>query len=235
MRQLLRACFLTALVLCMVLTATAANSSFTPSVEYKGAPDILEAVDAEGNSVLPQIIVTPYSRRSTLPSHHREVFIRAYGKVNTDEMYQMLKDGGYRMPGQSRVAPMPLAVGGMRAAGQKTETLVVTDLFYVHEKDDMGMIQPPVTVTYDTHLPAHAYVQVFEFVAEKWRPVASTLNDDGTVTTKVNQWGPYAIVTDTYKESSAVKSPQTGVTSPIGVGAGVAVLTALAARKRKQK
>lgn len=214
MKRILKSLAAIALVVSTMTVMAAANSNFMPSVEYKGAPEILEAIDASGKDVLSWVIVTPYSQRHTLPDHHNDSFIDAYGEVDTKELYQILVNSKEKVP-------------------ESAEQLVVTDLFYVHEFEDREMIENPVEVTFQTKLGPHAYVKVFEYVDGEWQLLPVTLHADGTISVKVNQWGPFAIVSDVKEESSSVSSPQTGVTASVLPLAAAVVCVGLAAIRKR--
>lgn len=192
MKAILNKIVLLTLILSLVGAVTA-NAKFVPSIEQKGAPEVLEAIDAEGNDVTSWIVVTPYSKRNTLDSEKHSVFVESYQKADSERFYTLIKNSGASLP--------------VRDAGE----LVVTDLFNVHEFEDRGMISLPVTVRLDTRLPAHGFAAVFEFVDGQWQLIPAAIHADGSMTITVSQWGPFAIVTSLKHESSKVPSPQTGV------------------------
>lgn len=231
---------LAALLVCTMTVAAAANGKFMPSVEYKGAPELVEAIDAAGVDVTSWIIVTPYSQRDTLPSHHNSSFISAYGDVDMNSLYQLiLQEAGQTAPRLSfRPALTGRQTAGLLAANQSVpesvDQLVVSDLFYVHEFEDRNMIQPAVNIKYKVNLAPHAYLKVFEYVDGEWQLLPHVRNADSTISVQVNQWGSFALVTDLKEESSAVASPQTGVALPM-LSIAAATVSAISLMLRKKR
>lgn len=257
MKQLFSKVLAGLLVVCTMAVAAAAEGNFVPSVEYKGAPELMDAVDASGSDVTSWVIVTPYSQRHTLPDHHTDHFDNAFSDVDMKTLYRMLEEAEHDLP-------------------ESDEHLVISDLFYVHEFEDRQMIQLPVTVTFQTTLGPHAYLKVFEYINGEWqilpvtisagqKPLRASANDTAaimplgamtlraapqaagqimplaapgefvTITAQVNQWGPFAIVTDITEESSAVPSPKTGADhSMLGVVIAIAACAGLAMLIKKQ-
>lgn len=217
MKTILNKIVLLILILSLVGTVTV-NARFVPSIEQKGSPEVIEAIDNDGNDVTSWIVVTPYSKRNTLDREKRSVFVESYRKADSNLFYDLIKNSGASLPARD------------------ASELVVTDLFNVHEYEDRDMISLPVTLTLDAGLPAHGFVAVFEYVDGQWQLIPVTIHADGTMTITVSQWGPFAIVTNLKQESSGVHSPQTGVDAAnplVGfgmVGLGAAALIVL--RKR---
>lgn len=176
-----------------LIGSVSVNAKFVPSIEQKGSPEVIEAIDAEGNDVTSWIVVTPYSKRNTLDSEKRSVFMESYQKADSRLFYDLLKASGASLPVHD------------------ASELVVTDLFNVHEFEDRGLVSLPVTLTLDTQLPARGFVAVFEYVNGRWQLIPAAIHADGSMTITVNQWGPFAIVTNLKQENSTVHSPQTGV------------------------
>lgn len=217
MKAILNRVVLFMMILSLVGSVTV-NAKFVPSIEQKGSPEVIEAIDAEGNDVTSWIVVTPYFKRNTLDSEKRSVFVESYQKADSELFYELIKASGVSLPARD------------------ASELMVTDLFNVHEYEDRGMISLPVTLTLDAGLPVHGFVAVFEYVDGQWQLIPAIIHADGTMTITVSQWGPFAIVTNLKQESSTVHSPQTGVDAvnhQVGfamVGLGAAVLVVL--RKR---
>lgn len=218
MRYILKEITILVLLCALCTVSVLAKGNFVPSIEQKGAPDVVEAIDANGEDVTSWIIVTPFSDRHTLPDEKQEHFEGAYGDVDMKALHAMLEKEEHSIV-------------------ESHEHLVVSDLFYVHEFEDRGMIEHPVTVTFDTGLPQHAFVAVYEYVDGQWIRLNVDIVEDASgtmvISVQVNQWGPFAIVTEQRKESSAVHSPQTGVGSVLPMAA-VSAVTLLAARKKHE-
>lgn len=215
MKTILNRIVLFILILSLIGSVTV-NAKYVPSIEQKGSPEVIEAIDAEGNDVTSWIVVTPYSKRNTLDNEKRSVFVESYRKADSELFYELIKASGASLPARD------------------ASELMVTDLFNVHEFEDRGLISLPVTLTLDVGLPAHGFVAVFEYVDGQWQLIPATIHVDGSMTITVNQWGPFAIVTNLKQESSSVHSPQTGV-DPVNplVGFGVAAAAALIVLRKR--
>lgn len=198
MKAILKKACLLALALTVLgaISVQAKKSPFVPSIEQKGAPDVVEAIDNDGDDVTSWIVVTPYSEKHTLDDEKAAHFMESHSEADLKEFFAQLE-----------------AVGGHPVSA--SEELQISDLFYVHEFEDRGLIDLPVTIRLETNLPPHAFLAVYAFVDGEWVLVPSVDNGDGTVTITIDHWGPIAFVTHQKKESHAVTSPQTGMADPL--------------------
>lgn len=220
----------------VLLGAVTVSASFVPSIEQKGSPEVNSAIDANGNDVTSWIVVTSYSKRSTLDSGKQSVFEESYRNADRNRFFDLLKSA-YSLSART-TGPVVTLLSNTNMTNlpvHDASELVVSDLFNVHEFEDRGMIALPVTLEMSTNLPAHTFTAVFEYVGGQWNNAPAVVHGDGTMTLTVNQWGPYAIVTNLKQESNLVPSPQTGVESAlplvcVGIVGAAALLLVL--RKR---
>lgn len=179
------------IMICMGAGACLAYAdTFVPSISSKGAPDVVEATDKNGKDVTDKLIITPYSQREELSNNKKELFEKGFENVDIKDLASKI---------DKKVDP---------------EKLAVTDVFYVHEKNDSGSIELGTKVTITYNVSPNRFVQIFYFDGKKWVPVETTVNGDGTITFQVDAFGPYLILTNTVNEVGpggyAPASPQTG-------------------------
>lgn len=155
---------------------------YVPSVTPENAT-VVEATDANGNDVTDLLVITAYVNREEMQDYKVGQFDAAYEELTWDMIGVVLADT--LTPEMSH------------------RNLMVERLFYVHEKDDSGIIQLPVTVTFTTKIAKNQYCQVITYwngIARaangmhEWKRIPSTNNGDGTISVLVDHYGPYATV-----------------------------------------
>lgn len=196
MKRLRKRIILFAMLVAMLPFSAAAKGSFVPSIEDKSGVDVVEIQDGDGKDITSWVVVTAYANRHTLNAMRQQHFVESYNAVEMSALYNQL------------------ALAELEYYPDHHEHLVVSDLFYVHEFEDRGLISPPVRLSVNAHLSAHAFVQVYEYVDEDWILLPVTNNGDGTITMAAAQWGPFAIVTEVAEPvpsgPNVPSSPQTG-------------------------
>lgn len=180
---------LTLMILTMVycLTLTVGASSYVPS-PTPGRPVV---IDPDGLTDI--LVVTPYRFRS--------------------EMLQQYKIDNFE------IADVALTQAAMYAAleahvteDMNPEYLALAAHYYVHEKEDRGIVQIPVTITVATDLDFGdgyvddvigraavdntTFLHLIQYNEDgTWSRVPATFRADGTFTFTVDHYGAYAIVT----------------------------------------
>lgn len=205
-------CTLLCLFVCMFAFGFANQSyadSFVPSISSKGAPDVVEAVDAGGKDVSDKLVVTPYSKKEDLSEKKKDRLEKAFDDVKekdlAEKINRALKDGAVAVPER----------WGNGAVTLDGEELSVTDIFYIHEKNDSDIIQLGVEMVITTNIPENQMVVVMYYGENGWEVVPCKRDSDGNVRFMVEHFGPYMIVTNTVVEvagdgESVPASPQTG-------------------------
>lgn len=179
-------------LLCLFCTEVSAES-YLPSVTPQ-KPVITEATDANGNDVTDLLVVTPYVERGEMQDYKVEHFEVAYGEMSWEMIAEVLED---------TLTPE-----------MNYRNLMVERLFYIHERDDMGIVELPATVKLATNIPKNQYCEVITFWEDSsitpfspnqrmapaptgihaWQWIPSVNNGDGTITVEVDHYGPYATV-----------------------------------------
>lgn len=248
------------------------DASVDPDVGPGGNHPV-SAKDSSGEDVTSWIIVTPYEERNTLPAHHLAAFEKGHEALDMQQCYDHLKRGSV-LPEAGELTPMavrrfahaepapvmPAPRGEepylMRRLAIKenpdhwigAEYLDVKHEFYVHEYEDRGMIEMPVTLTLHVNAHEHDFLGFFEYVDDDWQKLTFHDNDDGTITFDVAQWGPFAVLYQTMDDPAPdtnpdtkpeVESPQTGESDllPLCMAAAavgsIALLAVVCLRKKR--
>ena len=182
---------LTALVLCMsmVLTVSAEESSFVPSIAYKPNPEIVMIPDESGNEAIGAILddagkiidyvepgcllVTPiayvWDEEIEVAPVVEELLLFVYGALN---------DGSMTIPYEKHEVELD------------SEYMVIRDLFdarWVCEEHRKMIEDEGITfeIKFDLGVVADAeiFVMTYDEKTEEWDPIVKTVNNgDGTVT-----------------------------------------------------
>lgn len=190
-------CFITAIMLCVSLAsfAFAADVEFVPSISYKGAPDIVEITDDEGNPAIGTIVDASGEIKDYIPVEHLLITPLADAETSTkipadarDELlyvYDELNKGNMKLP------------YGDDVDGSK---MIVRDLYDVSWICDDGhaeMTALPgitVTLTFNIGIPANTDVVVMTYIDGIWSEIVSVKNNgDGTITCVFEDFCPVAI------------------------------------------
>lgn len=239
----------------MVLPAYAAGSAFTPSVSYKGEPDLVGTeVTIPGESAPVEIIgavrdtaKTPSTPDESKDPAEREDFVcyvhpdcivvTPVSKAKTSDkipaeaaaelldVYEKLTNGSMKLPYD-------------QVPGIKAENMVIIELLDVSwlcgipTGDDHPTILEPEGIvfdlTFDLGVAVDAKLVVMSYHDGQWAPIAAVENNrDGTVTCTFEHLCPVAIAIENAEPEEGPS--QTGDTTPIGLWIAVMViaLTAL--------
>lgn len=230
-----------ALALAASLTVPAL-ASFTPSVENKGGPTVVDAVFEDGTDAGPYLRVTAYSKRNT--SDNAAVAIK-----------KILEDAHTEVKSAGRLDSLTADVNTWLTdnhAGVKAEDLLVSDLFDVsfvqnHELlEGMPASHQTVTVTFQLTVPVENVLLVLHKDGSSWELKNSKNTAQyekiGKDQVKVtfDSLSPVVFAIDSaefHVDPNGPTSPQTGEISPVVVIAGMTIVAACAAAYvvRKEK
>lgn len=186
------------------------GESFVPSITSKGAPNVLTATDADGTDVSDKLLVTPFSKKDCLTEKKQKRFEEAYDSVDEKDLAQKINEG---LSKGDVAVPERWEDGDIQI---KSENLSVTDIFYVHEKNDSQTIKLGVELVIESNIPENQMVAILYYGENGWGVVPCTRDEDGNIHFTVMDFGPYMVVTNTVVEiagdgGDVPASPQTGV------------------------
>ena len=189
-------CFITAMMLCVSLIgfAFAADVEFVPSISYKGAPNIVEITDNQGNPAIGTIVnangenigylgtdcllITPRSEANNSTK------IPAAAKETLLSVYEQLDNGSMKLP---------------YGAGVDGDKMIVRDLFDVSWlcTEHPALIAPKgvtVTLTFNIGIEADVTPVVMTYINGVWEEIVSVKNNgNGTITCVFEDFCPVAI------------------------------------------
>lgn len=230
-----------ALALAASLTVPAL-ASFTPSVENKGGPTVIDAVFEDGTPVGLDLRVTAYSKRNT--SDNAAVAIK-----------KILEDAHTEVKSAGRLDSLTADVNTWLTdnhAGVKAEDLLVSDLFDVSFVQggellkDMPAPHQTVTITFQLTVPVENVLLVLHKDGSSWELKNSKNTAQyekiGKDQVKVtfDSLSPVVFAIDSaefHVDPNGPTSPQTGEISPVVVITGMTIVAACAAAYvvRKEK
>lgn len=211
----------------------AADLEFVPSIEDKGAPDVVTKDDGKGGVI---VGVITDANGNTLSTEKEECIIitpiREASSANLTEaekkellaVYEELKDkGADALPGLTK------------------DDLAIRDLFKVSSNcNDIKEFLPvdgnTLALTFNLNLGAKAHVEAMIYADGAWSKLPVVNNGDGTVTATFEKFGIVAFLTE-----STGDSPDTGDASGadqalwislMAVSAALLVALAVVARRK---
>lgn len=228
-----------ALALAASLTVPAL-ASFTPSVENKGRPTVVDAVFEDGTDAGPYLLVTAYGKRND----NAAVAIK-----------KILEDAHTEVKSAGRLDSLTADVNTWLTdnhAGVKAEDLLVSDLFDVSFVQggellkDMPASHKTVTITFQLTVPVENVLLVLHKDGSSWELKNSKNTAQyekiGKDQVKVTFDSPSPVVfaidsAEFHVDPNGPTSPQTGEISPVVVIAGMTIVAAYAAAYvvRKEK
>lgn len=230
-----------ALALAASLTVPAL-AGFTPSVENKGGPTVVDAVFEDGTDAGLYLRVTAYGKRNT--SDNAAVAIK-----------KILEDAHTEVKSAGRLDSLTADVNTWLTdnhAGVKAEDLLVSDLFDVSFVQggellkDMPASHKTVTITFQLTVPVENVLLVLHKDGSSWELKNSKNTAQyekiGKDQVKVtfDSLSPVVFAIDSaefHVDPNGPTSPQTGEISPVVVIAGMTIVAACAAAYvvRKEK
>lgn len=213
MKKLVALCLTLVLALSLSVSAFAANGAFISSPSANKAPEL---VDTD-----PEIKVTPYADRDDLADLDTEEMEEAYRQIanviENNAFSQALKE---------------LA----KELGKAASELSVSDLFHVNVDDATPDEQGGYTITIKLE-DLENFIGLMQFNGTEWKNVEiiSIDKENGTVTFRVTESGPIAVIVDNGTGSS---TPPTGDNAMMYLGvclvaaAGLVVVLVNSKKKR---
>lgn len=211
----------------LVTLACPAFADFTPSVSYKGAPEVVTVKDTEGKEAIGVIrnntgavsyvyegglVATAVSEAKTSTSIPDEA------ESTLLSVYDQLTNGSMTLPYEK--------LGDVDA-----DKMVIRDLFDVSllQDDHREAIEPEGVVfdiTFDLGVAQNVNVYAMTYKNNAWNPVVKTVNNgDGTVTCTFEHFCPVAFVVE---ESDTAVAPDTGDNSKVMLWVAVLAVSACA-------
>lgn len=258
MKKILASCF--ALAACVFFTVSAFAANFTPSVEYKPAPEFVPITDANGNQVI-AIITDADGNQIPIPEDVELVITPTSGKDASlvPEIQEMLTRAESQIAEADDLSALTPELAEALAALQADnpafaqvalEDLVVQDLFdvsYVRNGITLEQLLQAgqrVTFALSTNLTEDdLFFVLHNYSGDQWEVVDDVTVRDGVMTITLTSLSPIAIVVDggsvLATDDNGPTSPQTGAGRPVGylIGAGVlgcaAVVFFCMGKKRK--
>lgn len=185
MKKLVALCLTLVLALSLSVSAFAANGAFISSPSANKAPEL---VDTD-----PEIKVTPYADRDDLVDLDTEEMEEAYRQIanviENNAFSQALKELAKKL-------------------GKAASELSVSDLFHVNVDDATPDEQGGYTITIKLE-DLENFIGLMQFNGTEWKNVEiiSIDKENGTVTFRVTESGPIAVIVDNGTGSS---TPPTG-------------------------
>ena len=169
-------CVLVAMMLCfcLVVPAMAAESSFVPSIDYKGGPAIIDA-EIGDEEVVPCLVVT------SIPEA-REQSTNIYQEDRDEllEIYNALSSGSMTLPLEGDYVIRELVDVSFVVPCDEKDT-------HKEQLEQEGVV---VDVTFDLGVAADEDVAVLVYVDGKWLPVPAVNHGNGAVTCSFEQICP---------------------------------------------
>lgn len=224
-----------ALALAASLTVPAL-AGFTPSVENKGGPTVVDAVFEDGTDAGPYLRVTAYGKRNTSDN-------------GAGAIKKILEDAHTEVKSAGRLDSLTADVNTWLTdhhTGVKAEDLLVSDLFDVSFVKDMPASHQTVTITFQLTVPVENVLLVLHKDGSSWELKNSKNTAQyekiGKDQVKVtfDSLSPVVFAIDSaefHVDPNGPTSPQTGEISPVVVIAGMTIVAACAAAYvvRKEK
>lgn len=233
---------LVSVVLVLTLTISASAADFVPSIENKGAPELV-VIDRINDKDVVGFITGPdgnklsteyldclklYSLQQILTDPNVQQAI----KDEVKKVYDELSKEGANL---STIVPeLDKYVKDKWNDSKTANDLVVKDLFYVEDLcDDIGNFLPTnsatLNLTFKAGVPQNAFVAAMVYVNGKWQPAPNVVNNgDGTITVTFDKLCPVAFLVPSSQLNSSTTSPTTGDTTPVYVWGGIMLASIVA-------
>lgn len=154
------------LCFCLVVPAMAAESSFVPSIDYKGGPEII-AAELDEEDVVRCLVVTsiPEARAQSTDIYQedRDELLR---------VYDALVSGSMTLPLEGDYVIRELVDVSFKIPCDEKDT----------HKEQLEQDGVTVDITFDLGVAADENVAVLVYVDEQWKPVGASNNGNGSVT-----------------------------------------------------
>ena len=229
-----------AIVLALTITISATAATFVPSIENKGAPQLIildntdegfvvgYITDKDGNKITTEyldcFIITSITealdKNSDVPDSIRKELV---------EQYKDICDDSTKL---SDICPeLDEIVKNKWGKDKSVDDLVIKDFFDISGDCDqieehLSKDGTTIELTFDVGVAGDTFITAMVYVDGKWQPVVDTINNgDGTVTVKFSKICPVAFLVPGTGANSSVVSPITADTSSVLVWSGIMVLS----------
>ena len=214
MKKLVTLCLTLVLALSLSVSAFAANGAFISSPSANKAPEIVNTD--------PAIKVTPYADRNSLADMDTEEMEEAYRHIAN-----VIENNAF-----SR-ALKELA----KELGKAASELSVSDLFHVNVEDATPDEQGGYTITIKLE-DLENFIGLMQFNGTEWKNVEiiSIDKENGTVTFRVTESGPIAVIVDNGSGSSTPPTGDNAMMMYLGAAlvASAGLVVAVANSKKKK-
>lgn len=223
MKKLLVICFAVLMVVSMSITAFAENGGFVVSPSTNPAPEV-ETFEPSSDACTADLIVTPYSKRDTLPDKERTMLEKAYGEVmNASDLTTLCAE-------LASLAKSKNILG---------KDLAVSDLFDVRmegcETDHALHGSFKIVLKAET---LNGFVCLLHMKEDgSWEVIKNAKVTNGNLLSfSANEFSPFAIVVDSSKQGPDKTGDETMIGLYIAVMAVSAVaIVILVAKSKKQR
>ena len=230
-----------AIVLMLTITMSATAAQFVPSIENKGAPELVVIDQLNGKDVVGYITDANGNQLSTeyLDCLDITSLTDALNDPNVPEnikeellkVYEELKKEGTKI---TMVCPALQEIVNKKWGSDKSaDDLVVKDLFDLTDKCDDLKIHlvngAVIDLTFDLGIGSNVFFTAMVYVDGKWQPVVDAFNNgDGTVTVKFDKLCPVAFLVPRTQLNADKVSPTTGDMTSVAIWGSVLVVSLLA-------
>lgn len=223
--------FLTLLLACLMvfgLAMPAMATSFTPSVEAKGTPEIVPVTGKDNNKYI--AIINDKGDQEIMGVPEGDLLVTAYGEA-TGEVADALKEAKKQLAEAKSLSDLCPDVKGDNLVVRDLFDMTLTETYDAEEHKDGNT----VTVRFDANLKSNEELFVMYLSDDGWKQARVTKNADGTVDVNFDGLCPVAFVVN----AKAPYNPKTGdamnialfTTVALASLAGIAFLT-MAAKKK---
>lgn len=226
---------LVSVVLVFTLAVSASAVEFVPSIENKGAPELVVIDRIDGKDVVGFITGPDGNRLST--EYLDCLKVSSLLEALTDpNLKQEIKDElkkVYEELSKSDTKLSDVCEGLDKFVKDKwnkdktANDLVVKDLFHINDLcGDISKFLPEegstLDLTFDLGIGKNVFVAAMVFADGKWQPVSDVVNNgDGTITVTFDKICPVAFMVPSSQLNSSTTSPTTGDMTPVFVWGGV--------------
>ena len=234
---------LAAILVVAAMSVSVFAENFTPSVEQKGAPDVVVTKDSNQNDVVAIIHDGSDKEVYGVPAGKLIVTPYAQAKEASPEIEKMLTDAYQQIKQTKTLANLTAELNDavaklkeeMGIKELKVENLVVRDLVDVSLDSELKAQYlkdgNTISVTFDLGMKADEPLLVLHnYEADKWEVIANDCvvrHDNGNVTITFDSLSPVAFVVDgTVYGAQTEQGPATGDTNNAAMWIGAIVLAA---------
>jgi len=199
-------CIITALVICIAMAAPVMADEFVPSITYKDAPEVSDAVmnnQDVGGSLIITSIIGAENKTTEITQAERDLLLDVYDKL------------------EKGVVDLPIQ-------GEFVIRDLVDISFPTHDGKTL------VKLTFNLGVAATEEIVALQYKNNEWKPVKTVNNGDGTVTCEFTHFCPVAFAvkaSESPKTGDAV-GQSLGIWMGVLAVSAVAVVLVIANRRK---